>query len=179
MVQFERPDDEGREKEDEGERGMTTIDFWSYWRPKRPIVSLAGKLYGSVRYMFFTRDMKDGTYIRVYTNIAEMKKLLKDNNMPDWSQFSYNYQGEDVNVREYIHREDKTEDYQLHIRVWDFGTYCLVKAHVEPCPIENLYEHLKGIGYDAEEGIDRAERIISKRFETEIVAVEDGEIKDV
>lgn len=138
------------------------MTVWQYWKPGRRLLRFSHQVYTGIRNTFFTRERKDGRYIRVGAECDRVKEILRRADTAEWYQFSYHYQGEDINRRRpYYNSRDW--DFQWHVRGWENevgGTD--LRAHVETDPIKHPREHIDGDMFDEELGMQELKRVLRK-----------------
>lgn len=139
-------------------------------RPRNVPWTLVRQAYRNFRNTYFTVSVPrhKGSNILVRADIDEVRKTFgKDSYAPNW-EFSYRYEGEDLNLAkvrysEYDHYPDIVW-WQTHIRGWDVegvdGT--ILHAHEEPEPTEHPDAHLEERGFDVSKGFDRVRTFLTK-----------------
>lgn len=128
-----------------------------------------------LRKLFFSKDRKDLPYIKVDATAEEVERELgKHSFAPNW-EFSYYYRGEDVNLARVIYEAtDAHPDivwWQVHVRGFVTEGGIELQAHWEPEPTEHDVDHIEGVGYDNERGIDMLSKYVE---ETDLTVVEDA-----
>lgn len=82
----------------------------------------------------------------VQVGIEDAIKRLEDQHFEDGWYLSYQYAGEDANLRR-PEGEDGEVNQQFHVRLWDNGDGTTdVAAHIEPSPLQHPRLHLQERG---------------------------------
>lgn len=116
---------------------MTSIESLPPWLFRR-----TKTWFDVIRLLFFTKDV-DVRDVRVHASVDEVRAALGDEYFTNSWELSYNYEGEDLNMRRPLRKDDEYEWYQTHVRAWeqDDGTV-LLECHEDAEPTEHPYYHL-------------------------------------
>jgi len=121
--------------------------------------------YRWMRRTFFTVSKPDGPYFVVDADLDELRELFGvRSHAPNW-EFSYNYQGEDLNLARVFYDPNRGPDgvdwWQYHVRAFERDDGLVeFTGHVEPEPTEHAKPHLRGTGYDTSEAMDEFGRTL-------------------
>ncbi|MFB6189351.1 MAG: hypothetical protein ABEI57_05660 [Halapricum sp.] len=130
------------------------------WRAIHDVVS-------RIRRTVFTVPRPDQTLITTPLEVAAVAdRLQQAAHFEDGWLMSYNYMGEDANLRRPAGtwtKDGREIQMQLHVRLFardDGGTDLLV--HYEPAPMQHPKLHLLGIGYSVAEAINRTTAVLEE-----------------
>jgi hypothetical protein len=153
------------------------MTLWDYYTPKRSTVRLLGKLYMTARGALFTKKMKDAKYLRIDISIANLEMMLREVYYDDWSEFSFHYEGEDLNMRRPFYMDGEQNDYQHHIRAWGKDNKVYLRAHNELCAKDHPVLHLKAKGLNHDKGMADLESLLQTLgIPYDKVKIKDGEV---
>lgn len=125
-------------------------------------------LYRKFRGALFQKERPQGEYVVVNSTVNALEMIFgREYFAPNW-EFSYYKRGEDLNLSR-IYYDSRTIDdkeyiwWQTHIRGWmhEDGTIWL-KAHDELEPTEYDKEHIFGIGFNADKGLNDMRNVLDK-----------------
>lgn len=94
-----------------------------------------------------------------YEDLREM--FRKEHFMVSWP-FSYNYEGEVMNVMRPEYEDDEYNFYQTHVRAFESEDGYYLLAHHELDPTDYPKEHLDEVNYDVPKGVEILEGILSR-----------------
>lgn len=101
------------------------------------------RTFDKLRLLVGTRS-KEHRDIYVKASIETVRNALGDQYFTNGWELSYNYKGEDMNMRRPLRKDDTYEWYQTHVRGWsvDNGHACKLECHEDLEPTEHPYYHL-------------------------------------
>ncbi|ESS02717.1 MAG: hypothetical protein A07HR67_02221 [uncultured archaeon A07HR67] len=116
--------------------------------------------YRQLRKALFTASRPSGEYLVVDRSVAALEgELGAFSFAPNW-EFSYYERGEVLNLARVVY-EERTVDgttyrwWQTHLRGWQGADGRLeLHAHWELEPTENGNEHIDGVGFDFDRGME-------------------------
>jgi len=115
--------------------------------------------FDAIRTRFFSVDVQN-EQMKVDVSLEELRETLGRRHYTNSWELSYEYNGEDLNMRTPVYKEDEYNWYQHHVRAFERDGDVYVHSHVELEPTEHPYEHINEIGYSNSEGIDRMKQVI-------------------
>ena len=124
-------------------------------------------MFSQLRHSHFTVDPEIENPICVDATVDEVEEMLSRHNFGPWNKLSYNYKGEDLNMRR-MERLENGEWYQLHARVFDKGDHVEIDPHYEKCPIQHPEDHIDKVGLDDAEGSYLLRNILQREEMVEV-----------
>lgn len=101
------------------------------------------KAFDYVRSFLFTKNVDDrGIDIVAFVSIEELRDELGDAYFTNGWELSYNYRGEDLNMRRPLRKDDTYEWYQTHVRAWGGEWTTRISVHEDLEPTQYPYYHL-------------------------------------
>ena len=122
--------------------------------------------YRRLRGEHFTKERPTGRHLKVNVSPEELESVPGRRGFaPNW-EFSYD-KGATVNLAQVV--KDSVEAHpgiswwQTHVRAWpaEDGEGLLLRAHWEPEPTETDTAHLKGKGFDVDQGMENLAAVLS------------------
>lgn len=119
------------------------------------------RTFDSIRQTYFSKKARN-TQFRVNVGIDELREELGKLHFTNGWELSYQYKGEDLNMRRPQWRDDQYNWYQLHVRAFEVEgkDYVEVHAHYELEPTEHPYGHIQGTNFEINTGADMFEDIL-------------------
>lgn len=121
----------------------------------------ARRLFQRSREFFFTKQPSD-TQLLVDADIDKLRRSLGRSHFTNSWELSYNYEGEDMNMRRPEYVEDGYGWYQLHLRGYDRPGGVAVSVHFELEPTAYPGKHLDLVNVSIEEGVERLTPILDE-----------------
>lgn len=120
--------------------------------------------FQQVRHSKFTVG-HEPPYVQTNSTIDEIEDILVDNHFGPWNTLSFNYKGEDLNMRriECVKKENGEKLWlQTHVRVFSTPDGAKVKAHRELCPIEHPGMHIEEVEFSEALGMKTVRDILQE-----------------
>lgn len=136
--------------DDHGDADITRAPDHDRARPPRsPVSAWLRAAYHLVRKQFFTKPRSHaGTVVVPGATIAAVEQTLAERNFEPWP-LSYNYRGEDLNMRRPYYVDDEYQWYQFHVRgyatIRDGMRGVELDAHYELSSVHHSDAHTDGV----------------------------------
>ena len=118
------------------------------------------RLFDSVRKQYFTVSGAP-RQLKLKCTVGELREVLGERHFTNAWELSYQYEGEDLNMRRPLYKHDEYNWYQLHVRGFETEDgYVEVHAHIELEPTEHPYEHISETNFNTEDGKRRLQSVL-------------------
>jgi len=130
------------------------------------------RIYEAVRDFAFRHERVDTICVRVKMTAAQAERMLARHHFTRDFEFSYNYEGEDLNMRRTLYKDDEYEWYQLHVRGFEVqgGEALELQGHTELTPTDHPNKHIDNVNLSRRQGLRMIKSILKdENIEYEIV----------
>lgn len=123
-----------------------------HWRTIR-------RVFNGIRNRYFTVNVERRQFV-VDTDIETLRHELGRRHFTNAWELSYQYKGEDMNMRRPEYVDDKYGWYQLHIRGFKTGSGVELITHLELEPTAHPYDHIAETNYSEDRGAEMTAEIL-------------------
>ena len=119
-------------------------------------LNLFTRLVEWIRRTYFNRPWPDRPRLLIDADVGELERWLREERRFEGTPYTYEYEGEVLNLRAPWGLDDRGRQRELHVRAREIdgpmGATLEVITHTELSRYEHKQEHIDGVGLDWSEG---------------------------